>query len=450
MLVRIIVENFLSFREETEFNMIAGSFKTHKEHVYELPVNLLRAAAVYGANGAGKSNLIKAIEYLKTIVDEGAVRSSINSKKFKLDKSYSNKPVSFELELCIEKKYYSYGIKIDGNIIIEEWLYETGNIRQDKLIFFRESSSKGKTKIEFASKFTKTSKNKLLVELLEENLLKSNELILSKYLELKIEPITNFRREIINNIKIIYPHSKYKNLTPHMSVSKEFSDFSNALLKTFDTGVEELKIEEFDFDKFFGEDDEELKEEIVEGLEDEDNFGMILSHKGGDVFISKNTEGDIIVKKIFSQHIDKEGDYVSFDLEDESDGTKRLLDFIPALNGVLNEDMTFIIDEIDQSLHPALLKTLIAKIMSESTTKGQLIFTTHESNLLDLDIFRQDEIWFVEKDTAFKSSKVYSLSEFKPRYDLDIRKGYLKGRFGAIPFLGNLRELNWNEEYENS
>ena len=83
--------------------------------------------------------------------------------------------------------------------------------------------------------------------------------------------------------------------------------------------------------------------------------------------------------------------------------------------------------------------------MNEPETKGQLVFTTHESNLLDLDIFRQDEVWFVEKDSEIKCSRLYSLSEFKPRYDLDIRRGYLKGRFGGIPFLANLEELNWSE-----
>ena len=82
--------------------------------------------------------------------------------------------------------------------------------------------------------------------------------------------------------------------------------------------------------------------------------------------------------------------------------------------------------------------------MANQNTKGQLIFTSHESNLLDLDIFRQDEIWFVEKDNKSGDTKMYSLSEFKPRYDLDIRKGYLKGRFGAIPFLAKLHDLNWD------
>ena len=447
MLARIVIENFLSFREETEFNMFAGNFKTHKTHVYDMPVKLLRSAAIYGANGAGKSNLIKAIEYLQLIISNGGIRTSINSKKFKLDKDFLSKPVFFEIELLLENKFYSYGVKIDGTTILEEWLYETGNIKDDKLIFHRISSTKGKTKITTASKFVKSAKNKLLIELLEENLLKNNELLLSKDSELKFDVVTNFKNVLLENIVIIHPQSKYKNLTPHISVSDEFRTFSNSLLKTFDTGAEELKIEEFEFDKYFGEDDEDLKGGLLSDLED--NEGVLMYHKGCDLFITKTEEEEVVVRKLLSQHIDKDGNSISFDLEEESDGTQRLLDFIPALSGVLNERMTFIIDEIDQSLHPALLKALISKIMNEPETKGQLVFTTHESNLLDLDIFRQDEVWFVEKDSEIKCSRLYSLSEFKPRYDLDIRRGYLKGRFGGIPFLANLEELNWSE-YEQS
>jgi len=160
------------------------------------------------------------------------------------------------------------------------------------------------------------------------------------------------------------------------------------------------------------------------------------------VIVTKE-KGKNIVKKVVAEHINNSGKKVSFDLDEESDGTQRLLDFIPAFDGVLQGEVAFIIDEIDQSLHPALLKALVEKLMKDETTKGQLIFTTHESNLLDLDIFRQDEIWFAEKEKKSSSTQLYSLSDFKPRYDLDIRKGYLKGRFGAIPFLANLEELNW-------
>jgi AAA15 family ATPase/GTPase len=182
---------------------------------------------------------------------------------------------------------------------------------------------------------------------------------------------------------------------------------------------------------------------LIEDLEKDDkiiyrsDLGMVMITK-----VKKKYE----VEKVVTLHKSIDNDDVSFDLVDESDGTQRLLDLIPAFDSILHQDATFIIDEIDQSLHPAILRSLIHKIMADETTKGQFVFSTHESNLLDLDIFRQDEIWFAEKDKVNGSTQLYSLSDFKPRYDLDIRKGYLNGRFGAIPFLTDLNNLNWNKK----
>jgi AAA15 family ATPase/GTPase len=121
-----------------------------------------------------------------------------------------------------------------------------------------------------------------------------------------------------------------------------------------------------------------------------------------------------------------------------------LLEYIPALSFLINTDATFVIDEIERSVHPLIIKELIAKFSEDQDTKGQLIFSTHESNLLDQDIFRTDEIWFAEKNNA-GASKLYSLSDFKEHNTIDIRKGYLNGRYGAVPFLGNLEDLNWNK-----
>lgn len=445
MLIRFIVNNFLSFDEEMEFNMLAGPFKTHKHHVYNAgKVDVLKASAIYGANGAGKSNLIKAIEFLQDAVKAGGLFKSVNDKKFKLNKGNESKPISFELEFSIDKTIYAYGVSFNQNTVNEEWLYESGIATNDKLIFERKSSKSGKPNIKIAEKYRKTQKQKLLIELMEENLLKSNELFLGKSEELKIDLLSSIKNKIDNQIVIIHPGSKYHSLVPPLTTSKKFKAFANELLTTFDTGVRELGVETLDFEKFFGDDDDELKKELVEIIESGQTVSLNIN--AGGVIVTKE-KGKLIVKKVVAQHLDRDSKKVSFDLNEESDGTQRLLDFIPAFDGMLHNEVTFIIDEIDQSLHPALLKALIRKIMADDKTKGQLIFTTHESNLLDLDIFRQDEVWFVEKDKQTSGSQLYSLSEFKPRYDLDIRKGYLKGRFGAIPFLAHLEDLKWQTNY---
>ena len=442
MLIRFVVSNFLSFDKETEFNMLSGAFKTHKPHVYNIgKVDVLKAAAIYGANGAGKSNLIKAIKFLQDAVEEGAITESVNNMKFKLNKANKDKPVTFEIEFSIEKKIYSYGVSFDNLSILEEWLYESGINIEDKLIFERKQTKSKKTTIQVSEKLKKTLKQKLLIELMEENLLKNNELFIGKTETFKSKEFINARKWIVDNLIIIFPGSKFQNLVPMIAAEPDFNIFANELLKTFDTGVSELRIETTDFNKFFGDEGEQIKNDYLEFLNQGNS--VIYNSDLGKVMISKEKD-KYLVKKVVALHKSQDNDQIPFDLVDESDGTQRLLDLIPAVDIILHFNDTFIIDEIDRSLHPALIRAFVQKIMNDETTLGQLVFSTHESNLIDLGIFRQDEIWFAEKDKAAGSTQLYSLSDYKPRYDLDIRKGYLQGRFGAIPFLDDLKNLDWN------
>lgn len=376
MLIRFNTSNFLSFNEETEFNMLASnSLKMHKDHVYTLKKNLnvLKASAIYGANGAGKSNLIKAIHSFKEIVEEGYIPKNADLRKNKLVADSMNKPITFEVEFSTGDKIYTYGISFSSNICLEEWFYETG-IKSPKLIFERKYSPEKKHPvIKMNEKFIKTEKNKLLITLMEENLLKNNELFISKRENLKIKELDELFDWFICGLIIIYPDTHYNSVLNDSYSNENFRSFSEKLLDSFDLGIDKL---------------------------------------------------------------------ILFDIKDESDGTKRLFDFILMIDNLLKNDSTYIVDEFDRSLHPFLLQKLVQKIMS-SKTKGQFVFTTHETGLLNCKIFRADEIWFVKKDKELRSTQLYTLAEFKPRYDLDIEKGYLNGRFGAIPFLSKLEDLNW-------
>ena len=441
MLIRFVVNNFRSFSEEREFNMLAGSFKTHKHHVYKVgKLDLLKAAAIYGTNGAGKSNLIKAVEFLQEVVRLGRLEEPVESKKFKLNEANLTKPMSFEIELSLGKKFYSYGVSFQNTSVVEEWLYELGITIDDKLIFERKQGHSGKPVIKIADKYLKTDKDRLLKELMEERLLKQEELLLGKGDELNVIEIREVRDAIEDGIFIIHPGSKFLGLVEKIVVSEKFKEFANSSLKAFQTGVIGLATENINLDKFFGEEATEVKELIKRRADVVDGFA--LPWGGSEIYVSKRNE-QYIVTKILTEHTREDGKSVGFEVSEESDGTKRLLDFIPALDYVVKKDVTFFIDEIDQSLHTTLLQAIVSKIMSETETKGQLVFTTHESNLLTSEIFRQDEIWFMEKNLETNASEIYSLSEFKPRYDLDFRKGYLKGRFGAIPFTGDLENVNW-------
>jgi|WetSurMetagenome_2_1015567.scaffolds.fasta_scaffold108526_2 uncharacterized protein len=441
MLIRFVVTNFLSFNEESDFNMIAGSFKTHKHHVYSAgKIDVLKAAVFYGANGSGKSNLMKAINFLKETVRTGGIEQSIDDKKFKLNRNNAEKPISFEIEFSIEEKIYSYGISLNHDEITEEWLYESGITVEDKPIFERKITDTGKISIKMADKYVKTQKDALLIELLKENLLQKNKLLLGLNNYLKIEEIKSVHDWFVTKLVVIFPGTEFQGILPLLLSSDELKQHFDQLLKSFDTGINQLTSEVIDFEKYEIDPNEKMTRKEIETWMKTTPF--MINNETNSVIIWEN--GKLVVKKAISFHKDNMGNNVPFMISEESDGTKRLLDFIPAFYNLLQQDFTYLIDEIDRSLHPSLLCAIIYKIMADQNTKGQLIFTSHESNLLDLDIFRQDEIWFVEKDNNSGDTKMYSLSEFKPRYDLDIRKGYLKGRFGAIPFLAKLNDLNWD------
>lgn len=441
MLIRFVVNNFLSFGEEREFNMLAGkSIRTHKHHVYKTgKLELLKAAAIYGANGAGKSNLVKAIKFLQELVWEGEILESVSDDLFKLNSTAETKAAEFEIEFSALGKQYAYGVNIKDTEVISEWLYQTGGNKPEKLIFERKKNKGGKISIKVGEHHLKAAKSKLLIELMEENLLKPHELFLSKYDTVKFKELLDVNIWFHRDLIIIFPNSRFNLLAESLAKSENLKEFTDDFLRSMSTGVERLHIQTAELKEVF-HDDEELIDKITRLL-DEDEQPIQAENDPSIVFVREN--GKDFAKSVSAVHLTSEGKEVAFMLPRESDGTRRLLDFIPAFEIILRRDTTFIIDEIDQSLHPALLNSLIRKIMAYPETKGQLIFTTHEISLLDLDIFRQDEIWFAEKDKKTGSTQLYSLSEFKPRYDLDIEKGYLKGRFGAIPFLGNLQALNW-------
>jgi len=446
MLIRFVVSNFLSFKDEREFNMLAAPLKNLKHHVYNVDkVKVLKAAAIYGANGAGKSNLVKAFEFLHTTVSNGYVVGNIDRKKFRLCNENRSIPISFEIELSTMNKLFSYGVSLENHLVKEEWLYESGIDKDDTLIFHRKSDKDGKTNIEFAPRLRKTKEKRIVLKFLEEKVLKPSELVLSKTDEFGIDEISHVKKFIEKKIIIIHPHSKFVGLVNNFIRYSGFKKFANDVLTTFDTGVSELDVTKVDIDDYFSPEEKDLKNEIIDNFNKaHENAGTIADTNRGLIMVTYEDD-KFLVNKVVTRHSVPDCNDVSFDLKEESDGTQRLLDFVIAIDGILKHDMTFIIDEIDQSLHPSLLQTLVDKIMTDDTTKGQLVFTTHESNLLNLSTFRQDEIWFAEKDPKSQSTELYSLIEYKPRYDLDIRKGYLKGRFGAIPFLAKLEDLNWNK-----
>ncbi len=423
--------------------MLTGDFETHKHHVYQTgKVEVLKAAAIYGANGAGKSNLVKAINYLQRLVKAGGIFEPIGSKKFKLDANLRQEPIRFEIEFHTNESLYSYGVGMGYNEVVEEWLY-----KGDVMVFERTPGESGKVSLKLAEEYKKTEKQKLLIELAQDNLLEGHELLLSKNKNLKITDELDVARGWIEGyIKIIYPLAKYEGLVQDILESEDIKTYMNESLGKFDTGVDSIDVKETRLNEFTDINTND-KQKIIKAIGEDGNHLVQYRTKDGPILVGYE-DGDYVAKKLTLQHSGVDGGPVDFMLSEESDGTQRLLDYLSAISAITDLPVTFIIDEIDQSVHVNLLKALLKKVMDDENTKGQLIFTTHESNLLDLNIFRQDEIWFAEKERKTGATHFYSLSEFKPDYGSDIEKGYFNGRFGAIPFLGNLETLNWHPHAE--
>jgi len=419
MLIRFNVTNFLSFKEETEFNMLAGSPRSKKEHVYhQKGIDFVRAAALYGANGAGKSNLVKALAFLQGLIVGG--ESTQYNKHFKLDDACEREPSIFEIEFVQDDILFAYGLSILKNKIIEESLYEIKEGQDDKVLFERKLDN-SETNLVVAKEYQKDNKSKLLIELYEEKLLKTDELFLKKVDKDAIDfnEIRIAFNWFVYDLQIIYPHTKVNTAQLTSNESEDVFSFTQRIISRLDTGITSLNFEETSLEDFFGEDDKETQDWLKEELSRKEYIS--IEDNKGNVYMVTKRKGEIFVCQMIVNHKTNSEVSVSFDIDQESDGTQRLLDILPIIHTAIKMPKVF---------------------------KGQLIFSTHEAQLLDLNIFRQDEIWFAEKNKS-GATTLYPLSDFNVRSDLVLKNGYLNGRFGAIPFLGNLAELNWEEASDN-
>ena len=437
MLIRLVINNVLSFGAEREFNMFPyphlANRLSHHKYAIDKDFSLLKMAAIYGANGSGKSNFVKALSFLKEIVVNGEVPNDLANAPFLLQDAPFEQVQTLGIEFLVEKKSFWYAIEILNGIIKTEELYETNLGKgEPELIFERK---------EIYIKFEKDVNEKYL-----ENYFKvfldsdfSVNYHLSNLLQVKPLIVTNW----FKNLEIITPSKKADNLIYLLARDKEFNAFANHLIKAFHTGIQEIVVETKAIEAYFGANETLNAREISRDLRNNDADFLPLKNSQ-DFAIAIEEGGEIVVKRLLFKHQLKDGTATNFHLYQLSDGTKRLLDYLVMLSQVILNPSVVVIDEIARSIHPALLKTIIEKFSTTENTKGQLIFTTHESNLLDQELLRPDEIWFMEKD-KFGCSDMYPLSEFKEHKTKDIRKGYLNGRYGAIPFLSPLKNLNWND-----
>lgn len=445
MLIRFIAKNIYSFKDETEFNLFPNKAQGLQHHkVKSGDFEFLRFSAVYGANGSGKSNLIKAVSFLETLVEEGKLPPETEDIKFKLNDDNLNSPISLGIEFIAGSKPYFYSITFDGDKILYEYLAESN--KNDDILVFERNSDTEIQEIKFHEDYYKTDKEKLFAEVLSEKLIQKNELLitfLSKKYPEDFKSVRSAFDWFKETLVVIKPDAKPGGIAHIMDKEPAIKDFANKFIPSLNTGISEIEVEKKRFEEFVGNNDTKLKKRIIDDLKSEPNkISLLIDRNTGEETTLAYENDEIVAKRLITKHKNSLGTNTDFNLGQESDGTRRLIDYIPAFQGIINDNKVYVIDEIERSIHPMTIKEIMTKLALDENVKGQLIFSTHESNLLDQSIFRPDEIWFAQKDFD-GSSKIYSLSDFKIHNTINIENGYLKGRFGGIPFLGNLKDLNW-------
>lgn len=431
MLIRFSVSNYLSFDAEVSLSMVKGRTLKHPNHVIRgkgSKSDLLRAAVIYGANAAGKSNLVSAIDFARTLITGGVGPSSlIPLVPFKLRRGARDEPSVFEFEFRTRESDYIYGYEITTSEVKSEWLYKVGVKSQNKM--FERTTVNGKASVEFGVRAMPKDDAEYANHVARGT--RGNQLFLSECLRQAFTFFEDVYKWFDEDLIVIFPLSTYKPLEQRTS-DERFRELIRSHLNAFDTGITGVHVAEVDFDEM--RIPEDLRAHIVQSIGG-DKSAQVQAANGQRFLVAVDEDGKIRATKLMLKHQSAEAEEVAFDIEEESDGTRRLMDLIPVLPGVLHARKVVIVDELDRSLHPAISRGFLELFLGQTASEsGQLIATTHESGLLDLELMRRDELWFVEKDKN-GASQLYSLEEFAPRYDRDIQKGYLLGRFGGIPMV---------------
>ena len=446
MIVSFSVENFRSFNEEATLSLIASNRLAgeHGNHAVAVPgtsAKVLRTAVIYGANGAGKSNLFKSLEYLRSLVSPSfrRDREGTDREAFRLGPK-QHAPSRFDLQFVANGKLFRYAIAIDDRQVLSEWLGEDADNRHKPL--FQRGQER---EVQIGSQLKEFPRLAALATVGAPPAQSFLSTIGAAALELSdIGPdLTSVIGWFWRVLNLLPPGQPQMSLWRQLNDDPMLLDFASDFLRSSSTGVDRLEILKSEIPR------EELPNFLSEQraiqLAEESDSGrrrfLRATRVAGGAWIEVAGPGTFRLVRFQSAHKTNDGGTVNMDLDDESDGTRRLLDLLPALHQMQKQGGVYFVDEIDRSMHPILVRRLVEFFLAScGESPGQLMFTTHESSLLDLDLLRRDEIWFAEKDYE-QATRLYSLADFKVRNDLEIRMHYLQGRFGAIPFLGNLDRL---------
>lgn len=437
MLIRFSVGNYRSFKDIQEISMTSGRTEGHPYHLNDRgPVPVLRAAAVYGANASGKSNLIKALRAVKdyVVVD----RKMPTDQYYRPDDRMRDEPSYFEIELEIGGSIYSYGFEyiISRQEIVDEWLHRLFIDKDSEALFQRTGRN-------IAHSFKDQDKQKL--DVYAEDTIEHGDRLFLYVMGRRARPaegdlgifndVYEWFRDHLRFIDTDYP------FTPEVPVSESDFERLNKIISSFGTGINSIG-----YTRKEGMDEalpQRLIDDLRKDLDRGKGSGKLCIECGRYASVNNyrvSLEGDrVVFDEIVYRHND---DRVVYRPDEESDGTRRLYGLL-ASTFVGEGDDTFVIDELDTSLHPQLTFRFVGMFLEGGLSGGsQILFSTHESSLMDFQLLRRDEIWFIEKGRD-GDSRIYSLEDFNERNDRRIEKAYREGRYGGVPVFSAVFPTGW-------
>jgi len=418
MLIQFSVQNFRSFRESQTLSLAAGNLTELPTNTFSLSttedLRLLRSAVIYGPNASGKSNLIRAVDFMRDMVTDslewaGASETAgyINSDPFRLDHKSASEPTTFEAIFIVDGVRYQYGFSVLNRIISGEWLMAYPN-KAAQNWFVR-----GLTPDSWNFSPHLKGEKKRLVEVTRPDALFLS--VAAQFNHQQLTPIYAWFKDRVQIIGTALANTEY---TARRSFEDaEFHQLVANALKIADLGIADFKID-------------------PPGEAPSDSLFETRKPADGTIARARRRAASV---KTFHRILNPEK-AVEFDLvRDESLGTRRFFGLIGRWVNALRTASVVFVDELDASMHPTLTRLLVTMFQDPKLNprNAQAVVTTHDTTLLDNSIFRRDQVWFVQKDEE-SASRLYSLQDFHPRKDEALQKGYLAGRYGAMPFIGDL------------
>lgn len=421
MLIEFNVSNYRSFWKSQTLSMAASTTKDlHRENTFPPPgkssPNLLRSAVIYGSNGCGKSNLINAIGFMQNFVLLSAKESQEGEKiartPFLLHATGALQASEFEVLFIQDGIRYQYGFTTTETRVLHEWLLAYPGNRAQRWFERKYNSDKRKYEWYFGSKLAGSKKT-------WQNATRSNALFLSTAVQLNSEQLRPAFAWFQKLVVIRHGEVIQRDFTIESCEDKKECADIVRFLNNAGIDVDGITIKEGNIDnaRFPSDMPDELK-----------------------TIIRKDLKGKSFKKVLFKHQLADSENFALFPLHEESDGTQKLFAYAAPWLDILHNGRVLIVDELDNSFHPHLVRYLLKLIHNSKTNKenGQLIFSTHDTSILDSKILRRDQIWFMEKDENH-ATQLYPLTDFHPRKEEALEKGYLQGRFGALPYIGEIK-----------